>query len=105
MSIPLLTTLGALQLVPSIVGLASGAKDPGTRSVLIASAIVAAVIALEPYVGIIDRLVDGNVALILGLVAAVLGVVIAVRVPNRVIGTLTATAGCLIAGVIWDVIG
>ncbi len=48
MSIPLLTALGALQLVPSIVGLASGAKDPGTRGVLIASAIVTGVLALEP---------------------------------------------------------
>lgn len=105
MSIPLVTALGVLQLVPSIVGLASGAKDPGTRAVLVAGAIVSALLALEPYVGFIDRLVDGNVALILALLAAVLGVITAVRVPNRVIGTLTATAGCLLALRAWDVVG
>ncbi len=105
MSIPLFTALGALQAIPSVIALASGAKDAGTKSVLIAGAVISTVLALERYVGPLHDLIGGSAFRLLALLAAGLGVATAMRVPNRVIGTLAVTAGCLLALVAWDVVG
>ena len=105
MSIALATALGALQAIPSIMALASGAKDAGTKAVLIAGAVVASVLALERYVGPLHDLVGGSAFRLLALLAAGLGIATAIRVPNRVIGALAVTGGCLMALVAWDVVG
>ena len=103
-SIALATALGALQAIPSIIGLASGAKDPGTKTVLIAGAVVSGVLALERYVGPLHDLIHGSAFRLLALVAAALGIATTVRVQNRVIGALAVTGGCLLALVAWDVV-
>ena len=105
MSIALATALGALQAIPSIVALASGAKDAGTKAVLIAGAVVASVLALERYVDPLHDLVGGSAFRLLALLAAGLGIATVMRVQNRVIGALAVTGGCLLALVAWDVVG
>ena len=105
MSIALVTALGALQAIPSIVALASGAKDAGTKTVLIAGAVVSGVLALTPYVDPLDDLIEGSAFKLLTLLAAGLGIATAVRVQNRVIGALAVTGGCLLALRAWGVVG
>lgn len=105
MSIPLVTALGALQLVPTVIALSSGAKDGGTRAILITGAIAAGVVALFPYVGPLRDLLGGRGLALVATVAAVVGVLTAVRNQNRIIGTLTATAGVLMALIAWGIVG
>lgn len=104
MSIPLLTALGALQAVPTIIALAQGAKDTGTKTVLIVGAIGSSILALSPYVDAIRDLLNGNLVTAIAVTCGVFGILTLVRCPNRVLGTLATVGGVLAALVRLDVI-
>jgi hypothetical protein len=104
-SLPLITALGALQAVPTIIALAQGAKDGGTKAVLVTGAIVSTVLAVAPYVDAIRDLLSGDLVKALAVACGVLGVLTLVRVPNRVIGTLATVAGALAALTALDIVG
>jgi len=104
MAIELVTALGALQAIPSIYALAAGAKDSTTKAVLVAGAVVAALLGLEPLVGALHDLIGGSASRVLALIAAGLGIATAVRVPDRIVGTLAATAGGLLALLAWGIV-
>lgn len=104
-SLALLTALGALQAVPTIIALAQGAKDGGTKGVLIAGAIASSVLALSPYVDQIGDLMNGSLVKAIAVACGVLGILTLVRVPNRILGTLATVGGVLAALHALDVIG
>jgi hypothetical protein len=103
MHIHALTVFGALLAIPCIVGLAQG-KDKTTNTLLSATAIVAALLALSPFVDQIGDLMNGNLIRALAALAAVLGILVTVRIGNQVIATLTTVGGLLLAAHAFNII-
>ncbi|MBA3687081.1 MAG: hypothetical protein H0W72_17820 [Planctomycetes bacterium] len=96
---PMEMVLGLLLAVPAGIAIASGSKDALTKGVCYALVLLGGLLAVSPAIDPIERLLVSSeiVTRLFGLALGVLGVMGAVRVPNRVIGTLLVTSGVIVA--------
>ncbi len=92
--------------VPAAIALASGPKDAVTRAILIALVAIAAVlIAAIPIEELEDLLQRFHLVLIFAIAAGALAIGAAIRLPNRVLGSLMLVGGLMLAARALEVLG
>ncbi|MDA3959824.1 MAG: hypothetical protein PF961_03465 [Planctomycetota bacterium] len=93
----LITALGLLMLIPSIIALIQEGKDNTVKSLAGITIAVAAFVCLVQFVPVVEHIYDHKtVRLIITITCAVLGIISVVRLKNQVVGTLIVTGGCLL---------
>lgn len=93
---PLTTALALLSLVPTIIALIQEGSDRAVATAGGLLVIGCAAIAAQAHWGALDRFISGGIATAILAVMALLGLVLAVKLSNRVTGTLAATGTSLL---------
>ena len=103
---PMETVLGLLAAIPAGVAIASGVKDGATKGICVALMVLGLVLAVSPVIDPIEDVVKAwRLAIPLALALGVLGIIGAVRIQNRIIGTLLVTSGVIAAAKAIGLIG
>lgn len=97
MNISLETCFGVIQAVAIIIALASGNKDPGTKTLCFFILALATLLALAPFVDLVGAYINGRVGSILMIADGILCVLAVIRLPHRVLATLVLSTGLLMA--------
>jgi hypothetical protein len=102
--LPLVTALGALQIVPCVIAIAQG-KDNTTRSLCGALIVIASWLALLPYVNVLRDITNGTFHQILAIAGVALAVVVAIRIKQQTQAALIVTGAVLLALRVLGVLG
>ncbi len=96
---PMESLLGLAVAVPAGIAIASGAKDRLTKGVCYALVVLGVVLFLAAPVEAVEDVIRSSrlVTQLFCLLIGVLCVIAAVRLPNRIIGTLLVSCGAVIA--------
>jgi hypothetical protein len=98
------TVCAAIQAVPAVIAIVQGG-DGTTKSLAGALIAVATWLGLRHEIGFIRDATSGTLYQILAVVGCALGIVLAVRLKERIAGTLIITGGALLAAHALSLIG
>lgn len=102
--LPLVTALGALQVVPLVIAITQG-KDGTTKGLCGALIVIASWLALLPYVNVLRDITNHTFVQVLAIAGVALAIVVAIRIKQQMQATLIVTAAVLLALRVLEVVG